>query len=156
MENSPNDLVGKHESSNKMKAATKNENSTLYSTRGTRKRAVARVTLSPGTGKVIINNTVLEDFGNEILRLRIQEPLVLAGEIPRKFNIRVNVHGGGINGQTDAIRLGIARALVEQENALRKTFTDYDRLLLVADIRRKETRKPNDSKARAKRQKSYR
>ena len=82
--------------------------------------------------------------------------MILAGEGAKKLNFQVSANGGGINGQADAIRLAIARALVEHDSKLKKTFEEYDRLLLVADIRRKETRKPNDSKARAKRQKSYR
>ena len=74
----------------------------------------------------------------------------------KKLNFEIRVQGGGINGQADAIRLAIARALVEHQPKLKKTFYDYDRLLLVADVRRKETRKPNDSKLGAARQKSYR
>ena len=73
-----------------------------------------------------------------------------------EIDIDIQVNGGGANGQADAIRLAIARALVEHDKKLKKTFDDYDRLLLVADVRRKEACKPNDSKARAKRQKSYR
>lgn len=123
---------------------------------GKRKRAVARASLSEGSGKVKVNGQFLHSYSNEILRLRINEPLTLAGSVANKVDINVRVAGGGANGQADAIRLAIARALVEHEPKLKKEFEDYDRLLLVADIRRKETRKPNDSKARAKRQKSYR
>ena len=86
----------------------------------------------------------------------MQEPLILAGDLAKKVDITVRISGGGINGQADACRLAIARALVQFDEKLKKTFNDYDRLLLVADVRRKEVCKPNDSKARAKRQKSYR
>ncbi len=123
---------------------------------GKRKSAVARVTIKPGKGIIKVNGQYLENFGTDILRLRISEPLVLAGDAAKELNFEVNVHGGGVNGQADAIRLAIARALVEHDRKLKKVFDEYDRLLLVADVRRKETRKPNDSKARAKRQKSYR
>lgn len=123
---------------------------------GTRKRAVARATLSEGSGKVKINGRFMEHYGNEILRLRIQEPLVLVGDLAKKVDLQIKVAGGGANGQADAIRLAVARALVEYDKKLKKSFEDYDRLLLVADVRRKETRKPGISKARAKRQKSYR
>jgi ribosomal protein S9 len=70
----------------------------------------------------------------------------------------VNVHGGGQESQVEASRLAIARALVVyfKSQALRKAFLSYDRALVVADTRRKEQRKPNDSRARASRQKSYR
>ncbi len=123
---------------------------------GTRKRAVARVALKPGKGKVRFNNIFLDNYNNSYLRLRISEPLILAGDVAKTVDLDVNTHGGGANGQADAARLAIARALVEFDKKLRKVFYDYDRLLLVADVRQKEARKPNDSKARAKRQKSYR
>ena len=123
---------------------------------GKRKQAIARATIQSGSGKVSINGQGLSSFGNDMVRLRISEPLVLAGDVVKTVNINVNSRGGGIYGQADAIRLAIARALVENDKKLKKTFTEYDRLLLVADVRRKETCKPNDSKARAKRQKSYR
>ena len=121
-----------------------------------RKSAIARATLSEGKGKVKVNGIFLDSFSNKMVQLKIAEPLVLAEAVAKKVNIDINVRGGGVNGQADAARLAIARALVEFDPALEKIFSDYDRLLLVADVRRKETRKPNDSKARAKRQKSYR
>ncbi|MBT4651828.1 30S ribosomal protein S9 [Candidatus Woesearchaeota archaeon] len=123
---------------------------------GTRKMARARATLNPGKGKIKINGVFLENYGGEFNRLRIQEPLVLAGDIIKKVDISVITHGGGVNGQSDAARLAIARALVVYDKKLKMVFNEYDRLLLVADVRRKEVCKPNDSKARAKRQKSYR
>ncbi|MFH1683161.1 MAG: 30S ribosomal protein S9 [Candidatus Woesearchaeota archaeon] len=123
---------------------------------GTRKRAVARAALKDGSGKVKINGKFLENYGNGVLRLRVQEPLVLVGDLASKVDLQISVAGGGANGQADAIRLAIARALVEYDKKLKKTFEDYDRLLLVADVRRKEACKPGISKARAKRQKSYR
>ncbi len=123
---------------------------------GTRKRAVARVALKPGKGKVRFNNIFLDNYNNSILRLRISEPLILAGDVAKTVDLDVNTHGGGANGQADAARLAIARALVEYDKKLRKVFYDYDRLLLVADVRQKEACKPNDSKARKARQKSYR
>ena len=128
----------------------------IFHASGSRKEAVARATIKPGKGVIKVNKQLLENFSNRMSRLRISEPLVLAGDVAKKINVSINVNGGGVNGQADAIRLAIARALVEYDKKLEKTFDDYDRLLLVADVRRKETCKPNDSKARAKRQKSYR
>ncbi len=125
-------------------------------TQGKRKQAVARATLRAGNGKVKVNGELLENFSNKYLRLRVMEPLVLAGELAKKVNIDLRVQGGGVNGQADACRLAIARALVEFDAGLEKTFDEYDRLLLVADVRQNEESKPNDSKPRAKRQKSYR
>ncbi len=125
-------------------------------TKGKRKRAIARATLKPGKGKVYINERMLDSYGTEILRMRIKEPLLLAEDSAKELDFHVKVNGGGVNGQADAVRLAIARALVEHNAKLKKVFDEYDRLLLVADVRRKEACKPNDSKARAARQKSYR
>ncbi|HIH11592.1 TPA: 30S ribosomal protein S9 [Candidatus Woesearchaeota archaeon] len=125
-------------------------------THGKRKMAIARATIRPGKGLIKINGQNLTNFGTEILRLRLSEPLILAGDLAHKINADIIVQSGGVNGQTDAARLALARALVKCDDKLKKTFESYDRLLLVADVRRKETRKPNDSKARAARQKSYR
>lgn len=128
----------------------------IIQTQGKRKEAIARATLHPGKGTVKINGQLLPNYGSSMLRLRISEPLLLAGDTAKGLDLDVTVIGGGSNGQADASRLAIARALVQYQPSLKQTFEDYDRLLLVADIRRKEMRKPNDSKARAKRQKSYR
>jgi len=125
-------------------------------TQGKRKSAIARATLVPGKGKIKVNGQYLDSFAIDVIRLKMQEPLILAEDLAKKVDITVRVAGGGINGQADACRLAIARALVQFDEKLKKTFNDYDRLLLVADVRRKEACKPNDSKARAKRQKSYR
>jgi small subunit ribosomal protein S9 len=125
-------------------------------TQGKRKTAVARATINVGKGNIAVNKQALRNFSTSGNRLRISEPLLLAGDMIKKLDISVSVLGGGANGQADAVRLAIARGLVQVDKKLKKTFDEYDRLLLVADVRRKEVCKPNDSKARAKRQKSYR
>ena len=96
----------------------------------------------------------------------IEEPIRIAKENIGELNydIEVTMRGGGQEGQIEAARLAIAKAIVailKKEDAkkaeqLRKAYMMYDKTLLVADIRRKEAYKPGDSKARAKRQKSYR
>jgi small subunit ribosomal protein S9 len=124
---------------------------------GKRKRAIAKATLRPGKGIVRINNKLLDNYEPKLARLRLEEPLILAGDAAKDVNINIRVNGGGFNSQSEAARLAIARALVQHSKKLEKLFLSYDRHLLVADIRRKETRKPNrHGKARAKRQKSYR
>lgn len=124
---------------------------------GKRKTAIARATLTPGSGVIKINNLSLAYYGTPMLRERILEPIKLAGSVASKVDIHVNVFGGGSTGQADAIRLAIGRALAAYEPKLKGVFLDYDRQLLVADVRRKEPAKPNShGKARAKRQKSYR
>lgn len=130
----------------------------LVQATGTRKKAVARATLTPGNGVVRVNSKRLEQVP-EMSRLRMMEPLLLAGEIASKVNINVNVNGGGIMGQTDAVRLAIGKALVEFGGGerLKQRMIEYDRTLLVADVRQRETRKPNrHGNARAKVTKSYR
>jgi small subunit ribosomal protein S9 len=126
-------------------------------TTGKRKSAIARARLMDGTGKVTINGLSLDCVQPEMARLKIQEPLILIGDSAKKFDIVLNVIGGGFMGQTSASRLAIARALVEKNEKFKEIFLSYDRQLLVADVRRKEQRKPNShGNARAKRQKSYR
>ena len=129
---------------------------TIHKT-GRRKTSVARASLSKGSGKLIINNQDLDDyFTSSVQALKVREPLVIS-DTEGKHDIKVRVFGGGINSQTEAIRQAIARALVEiMGEGIRKTFLDYDRSLLVSDTRFKEMKKPNNSHARAKRQKSYR
>jgi small subunit ribosomal protein S9 len=92
--------------------------------------------------------------------LRIKEPLLIAEKILGKinFDVKISIKGGGEKGQIDAARLALARAIVKftESEKLEEAFFDYDRNLLVADVRRKEAYKPGDSKARSKRQTSYR
>lgn len=125
-------------------------------TSGKRKRSIARATLKPGKGKIKINKILLDNFTPKLARLKLREPLLLAGSIANNIDINVNVFGGGFIGQAEASRLAIARALVKYDKKLEDIFLKYDRHLLIADVRRKEAYKPGDSKARKKRQKSYR
>ena len=140
-----------------MKAASKDTKDMTH-VAGKRKRAVARVSVRKGSGIVRVNNLRLEAFQPAMARMKIMEPLQLAGNLTKEVDITITMHGGGIMGQAESARLGVARALVNYtgDAKLEKTFLDYDRHLLVADVRRKEVAKPNVSKARAKRQKSYR
>ncbi len=124
---------------------------------GKRKKAIARATVREGKGLLTINNAPLSTISSEMVRLKIQEPLFFAQEVLPKLDIDVNVKGGGVISQADAVRLAIARGLAQYNPKLKKTFLDYDRTLLVADVRQRESRKPNTrGKARAKVQKSYR
>ena len=126
---------------------------------GKRKRSVAKATLKPGTGNVRINKILIDNYNPKISRLKLREPLILAGDIAGKVDIDVTVRGGGFNSQAEAARLAMAKALVEHSkgDSLKEVFLDYDRNLLVADVRYKEESKPNrHGKARAKVAKSYR
>ncbi len=128
---------------------------------GKRKRSIAKATIKPGTGIVRINGKPIELFNN-FQQLALSEPLVIAEQVLKEklkeIDISVAVRGGGVESQIEASRLAIARALVAfaKTQELRNAFIKYDRALLVADTRAKERYKPGDSKARRKRQKSYR
>jgi len=126
---------------------------------GKRKTAVAKATITEGSGNVLINKIPYENL-DFFKKLVIKEPVEIAKKTLRDFNfdIRVNVKGGGSESQIEASRLAIARALVKftKSDSLKRAFSKYDKNLLVADTRRKEAYKPGDSKARRKRQKSFR
>ena len=126
---------------------------------GKRKTAIAKATITEGKGIIKING---KDYRNlQMLdRLKIEEPLRIAEGVLGKsnFDVIIKVHGGGEKGQIDASRLALAKAIVKfsESEKLSDALIDYDRNLLVADVRRKEAYKPGDSKARSKRQKSFR
>ena len=126
---------------------------------GKRKEAIARATARPGKGIVKGNSIPLDIYSNEFARLRISEPIMVAGQMAAEVDVDVSVNGGGWSAQAEASRLAIAKALIAFTGSeqLKRTFLDYDRFLLVADTRRKEPRKfGTHSRARAKRQTSYR
>jgi small subunit ribosomal protein S9 len=131
--------------------------SKTINTAGTRKRAVARAALKPGKGLVRINYQNLNVFEPEMARMKLQEPLLLVGDVANKISVDIKVCGGGTMAQTDAARVALCRALAEfGGEKVKQTLLTYDRNFLVPDTRRKEACKPNDSKARAKRQSSKR
>jgi small subunit ribosomal protein S9 len=126
---------------------------------GKRKRALAKATIQQGSGKILLNSRPIT-FLSEFRKLYLSEPVrILENQgMPINFNISIRVSGGGSEGQIEAARLSIARALIKftKSQDLKKVFLNYDRNMLIQDTRHKESYKPNDSKARAKRQKSYR
>jgi small subunit ribosomal protein S9 len=130
----------------------------VVNTSGKRKTAVARATVKKGMGRIRINKKPVEIYTPELARLKIMEPLTLAGEKIKNVDININVEGGGVMGQADAVRTAIARGIVDFYNdaTLKNTFLSYDRSLLVNDPRRKEPKHPLGRGARKKRQKSYR
>lgn len=126
---------------------------------GKRKTAVAKAVAKPGKGIVTVNKKPITAF-TDLQTLELREPIVIAEEVLGKldFDVSVRVTGGGMASRIEASRLAIARAIVAytKKDEVKQAFLAYDRNLLVADTRRKETYKPGDSKARAKRQTSYR
>ncbi len=126
---------------------------------GKRKTAIARATIKGGKGRVRINSVPLEVLEPELARLKMMEPLELAGtDKSVKIDIEVNVNGGGVMGQATATRTAIARGLVEyfEDEELKAKYRTFDRSLLVNDPRRSEPKHPLGRGARKKRQKSYR
>ena len=106
---------------------------------GRRKTSTARVFLRPGSGAIKVNQRTFEGFfPTEALRTQIRLPLVLT-ETADKFDILATVAGGGVSGQAGAVRLGIARALVEYNIELRKALKNEG--LLTRDARAKESKK---------------
>lgn len=113
---------------------------------GRRKTSVARVRLVPGNGKFTINKRDIEDYFNfETLRVKAKEPLVVTDSLD-KFDVIVNVYGGGFTGQAGAIRHGIARALIEYDNELRPILKKGGHL--TRDSRMVERKKYGFKKAR--------
>ncbi|WP_026883251.1 30S ribosomal protein S9 [Clostridium akagii] len=117
-----------------------------YIATGRRKKAIARVRLVPGEGKVTINKRDQEEyFGLETLRMIVNQPLVLTGT-KDKFDVLVNVNGGGFTGQAGAIRHGISRALLKADETLRGELKKAG--FLTRDSRMKERKKYGLKKAR--------
>lgn len=113
---------------------------------GRRKSATARVYLRPGDGKITVNRIVIDNyFKNETLRMIIRQPLQLT-DTASKFDILINVQGGGTAGQAGAVRHGIARALLEFNAELRKKLKKAG--LLTRDPRAKERKKYGQKGAR--------
>jgi small subunit ribosomal protein S9 len=133
---------------------------------GKRKTAYARTTIKPGKGNIRINSTSLAVYGDKFLRMRIEEPLMIAKGLVdiSKLDFTITARGGGFSGQADAISTSIARALVSYAEKSRKgeelkaKLVEYDRSLISGDSRRTEPHKPSKSSQgpRGKRQKSYR
>jgi len=116
-----------------------------------RKTAIARVYIKEGNGKVTINSIPLQIYEPFLARLRICEPLILAGEdYVSKVNIKVKVEGGGYMGKAEAARIAIAKGLVKyfDDDKLKLLYLQYDPYMLKSDPRRKEQRKSPTSKAR--------
>ena len=113
---------------------------------GRRKKSIARVRIVPGTGKVTINKRDIENyFGLETLRMIVNQPLVLTAT-KDKFDVLVNVHGGGFTGQAGAIRHGITRALIKADEALKPELKKAG--FVTRDPRMKERKKYGLKKAR--------
>jgi small subunit ribosomal protein S9 len=130
----------------------------IVNTSGKRKTAIARATLRPGSGTVRINSVPLEVYPNEMVRMKITEPLLLVPNAIDEIDVAIDVNGGGIMGQAEAVRTALARGILRWHNdpQIKDIYLSYDRSLLVNDSRQKESKKPHGRGARKKFQKSYR
>ncbi|MEE9447922.1 MAG: 30S ribosomal protein S9 [Arenicellales bacterium] len=125
-----------------------------YNGTGRRKSSVARVIIANGSGDININNKTLEEyFGRETTRMIVRQPLELL-DIMSKFDIRVNVNGGGNTGQAGAIRHGITRALLDYDEELRPELRAAG--FVTRDARKVERKKVGFRKARKRPQFSKR
>ena len=125
----------------------------VYRGTGRRKASVAQVVMKPGKGKITVNDKDVRDFfPYEINIMNLKQPLVLTNNL-ETFDITANVKGGGFLGQTEAIRLGITRALLEYDNVNEGSETGYRKVLkrakmITRDARVKERKKPGLKSAR--------
>ncbi|MBI2579785.1 MAG: 30S ribosomal protein S9 [Candidatus Aenigmarchaeota archaeon] len=122
---------------------------------GKRKKAVATAIIREGTGKFIINKKPFDAVEPRYMRLRLKEPVTIAGELANGIDITVRVKGGGVWGQIDAARTATANALVawHKSDSLKNAYIDYDRSIMVSDSRRTEPHKPSRSTAGPRRSK---
>ncbi len=115
---------------------------------GRRKNAVARVRITPGTGKRIINGKLMKDYlQREVLEMVVEQPFDVSG-LSDKLDLKVNVIGGGLSGQAGAIRHGVSRALVTYDESLKADLKKNG--FLTRDPRMVERKKPGRPKARKK------
>jgi small subunit ribosomal protein S9 len=124
------------------------EKENLYYATGKRKNAIARTWLKPGTGEIIINNRTVEDyFPTEAMQAVLLEPFKLTNSMDA-YNVKVNVHGGGISGQVGAVRHGITKALILADADLRTPLKKAG--FVKRDPRVKERKKYGQKGARAR------
>jgi len=137
-----------------MATATETKKRAEFTATGKRKTSIARVRLMPGEGKVVVNERTMEEyFGRPTLLMAVNRPFEVTGTAG-KFDVSANLVGGGIAGQAEALRHGIARALIAMNADLRKPLKNDG--LLTRDAREKERRKVGRRKARRRPQYSKR
>ncbi|MCH2459931.1 MAG: 30S ribosomal protein S9 [Gemmatimonadetes bacterium] len=122
------------------------ESQETIQTVGRRKRSIARVLISQGTGQWTVNGRQMDDyFPRPTHQIRVVEPLKVTG-LETSVDVTVRVRGGGLTGQSDAVRMGLARALVQHDEEHRPALRE--RGMLTRDARQVERKKPGQPKAR--------
>lgn len=135
------------------------QQSQVIITHARRKMARAKCIITPGKGRVFVNDLPLEIIPIEVVRMKIMEPLLLAGDkISSSIDAKIYMEGGGVMGQADAARMALARALVKftGNRELLEIYKVYDRTMLAGDPRQTESEKWMRYSARRWRQKAYR
>lgn len=125
---------------------------------GKRKTAIAKAVLRSGAGKITFNNYPLNLVNPETARMKLMEPLIVAGEKAKNIDIKIKAQGGGVISQAEAARVAIARGLIKWTKSaqLKRALRNQDRAMLAGDPRRAESKKFGGPSARARKQKSYR
>jgi small subunit ribosomal protein S9 len=125
---------------------------------GKRKTAVAKAVLRSGAGKITFNNYPLNLVNPETARMKLMEPLIVAGEKAKNIDIKIKAQGGGVISQAEAARVAIARGLIKWTKSaqLKRALRNQDRAMLAGDPRRAESKKFGGPGARRRKQKSYR
>ena len=125
---------------------------------GKRKTAVAKAVLKSGAGKITCNNYHLNLVNPETARMKLMEPLIVAGEKAKNIDIKIKAQGGGVISQAEAARVAIARGLIKWTKSaqLKRALRNQDRAMLAGDPRRAESKKFGGPGARRRKQKSYR
>ena len=121
-------------------------NAPLTQTTGRRKEAVARALLRPGSGKIVVNGRPIEAYFTTATQRMVVTEALRVTSTETAYDISANIHGGGVNGQAGALRMAIARSLVEIDPESRPSLKKAG--LLTRDSRRKETKKYGLKKAR--------
>ena len=125
---------------------------------GKRKTAVAKAVLRSGAVKITFNNYPLNLVNPETARMKLMEPLLVAGEKAKNIDIKIKAQGGGVISQAEAARIAIARGLIRWTKSaqLKRALRNQDRAMLAGDPRRAESKKFGGPSARTRKQKSYR
>ena len=125
---------------------------------GKRKTAIAKAVLRSGAGKITFNNYPLNLVNPETARMKLMEPLIVAGEKAKNIDIKIKAQGGGVISQAEAARVAIARGLIKWTKSaqLKRALKNQDRAMLAGDPRRAESKKFGGPGARRRKQKSYR
>ena len=125
---------------------------------GKRKTAIAKAVLRSGAGKITFNNYPLNLVNPETARMKLMDPLIVAGEKAKNIDIKIKAQGGGVISQAEAARVAIARGLIKWTKSaqLKRALKNQDRAMLAGDPRRAESKKFGGPSARARKQKSYR